>query len=156
MPRGVGQLSYQGHGRRGVEDVEQLVLRSVRGFRQEIEIKVSTDHRRHRQRTLGVFPESHYPATDDLTYAVGQGHLIQGYVHGPAAVGVLIDGSDLRQMAKNLAHEERVAVGFAIHGMGEADPCVLEGLTGSRLKERHHPTVIQPCQFDAGDRALSS
>ena len=40
--------------------------------------------------------------------------------------------------------------------MGEVHPCVLEGLTGSRLEERHHPTVIQPCQLDAGDRALSS
>ena len=64
---------------------------------------------------------------------------------------LLVDRARLRQMAQHLADEERVAVGLAIHGGGEAHRRVVEGVTGSRLHERHHTGVIEPGQFDTRD-----
>ena len=59
--RGVGQLAHQGDGRRGVEDVEQLVLGGLRGPGQHVEVEVAADDRRQRQHPLGVGPESRRP-----------------------------------------------------------------------------------------------
>ena len=58
-------------------------------------------------------------------------------------------------MTQHLAHEERVAVGLAIHGMGEAHRGVIEGVTGGGLHERDHAGVVEPGQLDARDAVLS-
>ena len=59
------------------------------------------------------------------------------------------------EVAQHLAHEEGVAVGLAIHGVGEAHPGVIEGVTGGGLHERHHAGVVESGQLDAGHAALS-
>ena len=100
-------------------------------------------------------PQSSDPRTDHLAHAVGQGHLIQGTRCRPPPRRVLVDGPGLRQVAQHLAHEERVTVGLAMHGMGEAHRGVVEGVPSGGLQQRHHAGVIEPGQVDAGDAALS-
>ena len=60
------------------------------------------------------------------------------------------------EVAQHLAHEERVAVGLPVHGMGEPHAGVVETVTGGGLHEGHHPAVVEPGQLDAGDAALSA
>ena len=100
-------------------------------------------------------PKSPDPRPDHLADAVGQGHLVQGVLGHPSPRGVLVDRAGLDEMAQHLAHEEWVAVGLPIHGMGEAHPGVVEGLTGGRLHEGHHSGVVESGQLDAGHPALA-
>ena len=118
-PGGVGQLAHQGHGGRGVEDVEQLVLGGLGRPGQEIEIEVPTDDRRQRQHPPGVLAQSHHPGPDHLAHAVGQGHRVQGVLRRPPSRRRPDRWRRSRQMAQHLAHEEGVAVGLSIDGVGE-------------------------------------
>ena len=129
--------------------------RGLRGPGQEVEIEVPTDDRRHRQHPPGVLPQSPDPRPDHHAHAVGQGHLLQRALGHPSTGGVLVDRPGLRQVAQHLGHEERVAVGLPVHGMGEAHPGGVEALTGGGLQERHHAAVVESGQFDAGDAALA-
>ena len=70
----------------------------------------------------------------------------------PSPGGVLVDRPGLGQMAQHLAHEERVAVGLAIHRVGKAHPGVIEGVTGGGLHERHHPAVVESRLVRCGRR----
>jgi len=57
-------------------------------------------------------------------------------------------------MAQHFAHEVRVAVGLAVHGVRQAHSGVIEGLTGRGLYVGHHVVVVQPGQLDAADATL--
>ena len=48
------------------------------------------------------------------------------------------------QVAQDLAHEERVAVGLARDGMGELDRGIVESVPGSGLHQGHHPVSSRP------------
>ena len=67
------------------------------------------------------------------------------------AFGVRLDGPGLDQVAQDLAHEERVAVGLAGDGMGEPDRSIVESVSGSGFHEGHHSGVVQPDQVDPRD-----
>ena len=58
-------------------------------------------------------------------------------------------------MAQDFAHEKWIAVGLAIHGVGETHSDVIEGVTGGRLHKRHHAGVVESGQLDTRDAALS-
>ena len=73
----------------------------------------------------------------------------------PPAGGVLVDRPGLGQVAEHLAHEERVAVGLAIHRMGETHRGVVEGVPGGGFHERHDAGVVESGQLDARDAVLS-
>ena len=155
VPRGVGELAHQGRGRRGVEDVEQLVFRCLGGPGQHIEVEVPADHRGQRQHPLGVVSQSPDPCADHHPDAVGQRHLFEGVRCDPPAGGVLVDRPRLGEVTEHLGHEERVAVGLAIHRMGETHGRVIEGVPGGGFHERHDAGVVEPGQLDAGDAVLS-
>ena len=57
---------------------------------------------------------------------------VEGVLGYPAPCGVLVDGPRLDQVAQHLAHEERVAVGLAVDGMGEPHPGIVESVPGCR------------------------
>jgi hypothetical protein len=59
-------------------------------------------------------------------------------------------------VSQHLAHEERVAVGLAIYGVGEAHAGVVEAVGGSRLHERHHASVIETRKLDPRHTGVSS
>ena len=85
---GLGQLADQGHGRCGIEDVEQVVLVGLGGPGQEIEVEVAPDDRRHRQHPPGLFAQTAHPGPDHLAHAVGQGDRRRGSpaaTHRPSA-----------------------------------------------------------------------
>ncbi len=58
-------------------------------------------------------------------------------------------------MAEQLAHKERVAVGFAIHRTGETHRRVIEGVPGGRFHQRYDAGVVESGQLDARHAVLS-
>ena len=58
-------------------------------------------------------------------------------------------------MAQHLAHEERVAVGLAVHGMGEVHRGLIEGVPGRGFHHCHDPGVIEPGELDTSHPELS-
>ena len=152
---GVAKFPHQRRGRSGVEDVEQFVFRCLGGTGEHIEIEVPANHRGQRQHPPGVVPESPDPCTNHHPDAVGQGHLFEGVRSDPPTSGVLVDRPRFREVAKQLGHEERVAVGLAMHRIGETHRRVIEGVPGGGLHERHDAGVVEPLQLDARDAVLS-
>ena len=57
----------------------------------------------------------------------GRAISIEAVLRPPTGPGVLVDGAGLGQVAQHLAHEERVAVGLAVDGVGQAHGRVAEG-----------------------------
>ena len=150
---GLRHLAHQGNRRRGIENVEQVVLAGLRGPGQQVEIEVPADDRRHREHPPGFLPQSPDPRPDHLAHTVGQGRTARVRSRPPTVRWRLGRSLPSRQMTQHLAHEERVAIGLPVHGVGQADAGVVEALTGCGLQERHHPVVVEPGQLDAGHPA---
>ena len=155
VPRRACEFPHKGRRGRGVEDVEQLVFRCLRGPGQHVEVEVPADHRGQRQHPFGVGSQAADSCADHHTDAVGQGHLFEGVACDPSAASVLVDGSRLGEVTEHLGHEERVAVGLAVHGMGETYGRVLEGVAGGGFHERPDAGVVEPGQLDAGHAVVS-
>ena len=149
VPARVGHLAHQGHGDGRVEHVEQVVFGGLGGAGQHIEIEVAADHSCDREDALGVLSEAPDPRTDHLADTVGQRGAVEGVVRDPTPVRVLGDRTGLGQMPQHFADEERIAVGLAIHRVGQPHRRVVERVTGGRLHERDHAGVIEPGQLDA-------
>jgi len=133
----------------------QVVLGGPGGPGQHIELEVPADHRGQRQHPLGVVSQSPDPCADDHTHTGGQGQGIEGVLCDPPAGGVLGDRPGLGQVTKHLAHEERVAVGLAVHRMGETRRRVIEGVPGGGLHEGEDAGVVQSGQLHAGHAVVS-
>ena len=133
-----------------------VVVGGLGGPRQQIEVEVATDHRRDRKDPLGVLSESPDPHADHLAHAVGQRDPFErcpAATHRPFASWTMAPVSV--RVAQDLADEERVAVGLAIHGVGETDRGVVERVTGGRLHQGDDTGVIEPGQLDARDAVLA-
>ena len=59
---------------------------------------------------------------------------VSAATHRPVAI--LVDRPGLGEVTEHLAHEERVAVGLALHRMGETHGGVVEGVPGGGFHER--------------------
>ncbi len=149
--RGVRQFPHEGHRRRGIEHVQNVVLRAVRRDRQELEIEVPSDDGCRREDPPGLLAEPEHPGPDHFAYRVGQGRGVECVLGHPASFAVLTDGARFEQMAKHLGHEERVAVGLAVDGVGQAHGGIVESVSGSGLHEGHHPGVVQADEIDPSD-----
>ena len=139
--------------RGGIEHVEQVVLGGLRRPGQEVEIEVPADDRRHREDPPGFLARvarTLAPITSRTD--VGQGRGVECVLGHPPSVGVLTDRAGLDQVAQHLAHEERVAVGLSVDGVGQAHGGIVESVPGCRLQECHHSAVVEAHQVDAGDR----
>ena len=122
---------------------------------QHVEVEVPADHRGQRQHPLGVVSQPPDACADHHTDAGGQGHLFDGVPCDPPAGGVLVDRPGLGEVTEHLGHEERVAVGLAVHRMGETHGGVIEGVPGGGFHERDDAGVVESGQLDAGDAVLS-
>ncbi len=152
----VGHLAHQGHRDRRVEHVEKVIFRGLRCPGQNIEVEVAADHGCDREDALGLLSEAPDPRTDHFADAVGQRGSVEGVVRDPTPVRVLGDRTGLGQMPQHFADEERIAVGLAIHRVGQPDRRVVEGVTGGRLHERDHVGVVEPGQLDAANTLLAA
>ena len=151
----VGKFPHQSRGDSGVEDFEQFDFRCLGGTSEHIEIEVPADHRGQRQHPPGIVSQSPDACTDHHPDAGGQGHLLDGVRCDPPTSGVLVDRPRFREVTKHLGHEERVAVGLAMHRIGETDSRAIEGVPGSGLHQRHHARVVESRQLDARHAVLS-
>ena len=68
----VGHLAHERGGRRGIEDVEQVVFGGVGSAGEQIEVEVATDDGREREHAPGVFAETSDAGADHFADAVGQ------------------------------------------------------------------------------------
>ena len=59
------------------------------------------------------------------------------------------------EVTEHLGHEERVAVGLAVHRMGKTYGGVVEGVPGGGFHERPDAGVVESGQLDAGHAVLS-
>ena len=82
---------------------------------EHIEVEVATDHRGDGEHPLGVGAQPPDPRADHLADAVGQRHLLERSSATHRPVVVLGDRPGLGEVPQHLAHEERVAVGLAVH-----------------------------------------
>ena len=155
VPGCVGEFAYQGRSGGGVEDVEQLVFRCLAGAGEHVEVEVAADHRGERQHPLGVWSQPPDACADHRTDAGGQGDLLDGVGCHPSAGGILVDRPGLGEVSEHLAHEERVAVGLALHRMGETHGGVFEGVPSGGFHERHDAGVVESGQLDVHDTVLS-
>ena len=101
-------------------------------------------------------PQAPDAGADHLAHTVGQGSVLEGRDGHPPTGRILVDRPRFREVTQHLAHKERIAVGLAIHGMGEAHRGVIEGVTGGSLHQRYHAGVIEPRQLDARNTVLST
>ena len=157
VPGRVGELAHQGRGGGGVEDVEQLVLamfRLARASRSRSKSRPITAASDNTRSASGPSRPTRAPITSRTLS--GSADLLEGVGGDPSAGGVLGDRPGLGEVAEHLAHEERVAVGLAIHRVGETHGGVVEGVPGGGLHERHDAGVVEPGQLDARDAVLST
>ena len=116
------------HGRRDrlVEEVEQLVLLLVDHTSKEVDVEVPSDHRRHGERLGGISAESLHTAAHHLTDALRQSELGHGPPQRPAAVGVLVDGPRLGEVAEQFRDIEGVSIRLAEDLVRERQPGVVQ------------------------------
>ncbi len=106
---------------------------------QYVQIEVPTNDGCHGQHPFCVRPEPHYPATDDFTDALGECHLVEGATRNPAAGNILVDGTDVAEMAEDLSHEEGVPVGLPVDRFGKIDANCVQWMTGDIFHQRLYP-----------------
>ena len=149
--RAIRQLPHEGHRRRGIEHVEDVIFGAVGRDSQEVEIEVPADDGRHREDPPCFLAEAEHPGPDHFAHRVGQGRGVERVLGHPPSFGVLTDSARLDQVAKHLAHEERVAVGLPVDGVGQAHGGIVESVPSSGLHQGHHPGVVQADEVDPGD-----
>ena len=123
-PGRVGELAHQRRGRGGVEDVEQLVLgRLGRTGEHDRGRSRGRSPRRSTAPARRLVPSR--PTRAPITSRTLSGKRRSARAVSSATqrpVGVLGDRAGLGEVAQHLAHEERVAVGLAIHARGRDPP----------------------------------
>ena len=95
-------LGQQRAAHRGVEHVEQLVLGEAGDALEQLEVEVAADQGGDAEHAAGVLGQPADPGRDDVAHALGHAR-----VGDPRAV-------ELRQMARELLDEERVAAGLRV------------------------------------------
>ena len=80
----------------------------------------------------------------------------RGGVGDPPAVGVLVDGAGLGEVAEDLSHEERVAVGLAVQGVGQTRPPASSSVwPAAASMNATTPVSSSPVKLDPADALLS-
>ncbi len=126
-----------------VEEIQELVLVSCGGRGQEVEVEVAPDDRGNAEHIASRPAETSDAGADDRAQALRQGEIDLRLTGHPTARGVLDDGSGLGELAEDLGHEERVAVGLLVDAVGEGHARLVEFVTGGGLHERHHVGVVE-------------
>ena len=72
-----GVLPDERHRPGRVQQIEEGVLRNLARLRQQVEVELKADHRRHREDALGVVPESHHACPNHVADAVREGREVQ-------------------------------------------------------------------------------
>ena len=62
----------------------------------------------------------------------------------------MVDHTVLGQVSQHLDDEERIAIGFAADGIGQAQGGGVERVTGKPLHEQCDAGVVEARQFDSG------
>ena len=106
-------LDDQAGGDRLVEQVEELVALALADDLERVEVELPPEDRRDREHLVAVVGEVLQPPADDLADALRD-------PDAPAAGGVgLVEPALGREQAHDLADEERVALGLAVHRLDE-------------------------------------
>ena len=125
------RLGQEAGRERLLERAEELVLGQQHDAFEQCGVDVAADHRRDAEQLDGRRLEPAEPPRDDLLDALGQTEALE--LRRARAAGV---HPRLEQVADDLLHEERVALGLLVEGMGErarrrlagAEPYQLSGV----------------------------
>ena len=143
-------------GRRGVEDVEQRRLPMCRVARASTSRSKSRPITAASDNTCSASGPSRPTRAPITTRTLSGKAIVFDRVRGdhrPVASWEIAPVSD--EVAEDLAHEERVAVGLPMQRMGETHCRVIEGVPGGGFHERHDAGVVESGQLDARHAVLS-
>jgi hypothetical protein len=152
----LGALEHQRRLDRPVQHVDEPVLVRVHDAHEQLEVEVAADDGGARQHVPAVLAEALDPPVDDLAHALRQAQRVELADELPAAVRRPHDRTRLREVAQDLAHEERVAVGLSRDLARERQPRRVQLVTGRVLHQRDDRGLAQTAQGQPPDALLAA
>ena len=118
-----------------LQSVEKRFVAKSPGRLNYSQVELSTHNGRHPKGLVGILGKARHPATDDVPDALGDAELLDWTPCHPAPLQ-LAQPAGLRQMADDLAHEERIALRLGVDGPSQNHGVIsVELVTGRLLHE---------------------
>ena len=151
------RLSLREHRRVNcfVAQSKHVVLVALRDPSQHLNIELSPDHRGERQHLLRRRTEARDAPTDYLPDADRQARRPQIRALGPQPLFVLIDGTYLDEVSKQLTDKERISVGLFRKRVAQGNPVFGRRVLDRRFEQREKLVVAEAAQREPLDPRLA-
>jgi hypothetical protein len=139
-----------------VQHVDEPVLVLVHHALEQLEVELAANDGGAGQHVPAVLAQALDPPLHHLAHALGKAERVEVADELPAAVRRLHDRAGLRQVAQDLADEERVAVGFGRDLARERQPGRVQLVPGGVLHQRHDRGLAEAAQRQPPDALLAA